>query len=98
MSLLNNIEAKLMKGCIAKGRWLPCDQLAAAALIEPEFMAETGDYHVTVELSGKHTRGLMVVDYPNLIGQPNNVRLVKRINQDLFEKLLIWGVGGPMYK
>ena len=34
--LLNQVEAKLLPGAKASKRWIPCDQIAAAALVQPE--------------------------------------------------------------
>jgi len=51
-------------------------------------------YHCTVELSGNHTRGLMVVDYPLFLNQRPNVTIISEIFPEILEKLMLWGVGG----
>ena len=40
-----------------------CDQLAVAAAIDPRYVVQKSLHFATVELSGRFTRGQMVVDY-----------------------------------
>jgi len=102
--LLNAIEAKitaakegLSEDEVLAG-WIPCDQLAAAALIDPGVITKAAKYHCTVELQGMHTRGLMIVDYPSVLKQRQNVTVVSEIVPEFLEKMMIWGAGGPEYR
>lgn len=69
----------------------PCDALLTAVFLCPEMIQVGSDYHATVELQGKNTRGQLVLDH--LKAKQNNVRIVERVTQEMFQKLLLWTVG-----
>lgn len=68
------------------------DAGTVAGLIAPEgFITEA--HHVSVELSGKHTRGMTVVDLREFVDPPDepkgqaNVDVVKSINMDILKRV-----------
>lgn len=71
----------------------PCDALLTAVFLCPELVEVEGEWHASVELHGRHTRGQLVLDH--LKATTSNVRIVERINQELFKKMLQWTVGHP---
>lgn len=64
------------------------DQLAAACVIDEAVVCETKKLHASVELHSSETRGQMVVDTNKAHGKTENVSLVTKINQALYEKLI----------
>lgn len=69
----------------------PCDALLAAVFLCPELVEVANEWHASVELAGRHTRGQLVLDH--LKANTDNVRIVERINEELFKKMLQWVVG-----
>ncbi|XP_053397601.1 uncharacterized protein LOC123552077 isoform X2 [Mercenaria mercenaria] len=69
-----------------------CDLNAIATVINPKIILETKDVFATVELHGKYTRGMMVVDWRGSLGKSPNVTLVDKIDtrlaRPLFEHML----------
>lgn len=69
----------------------PCDALLTAVFLCPEAVQLVGEWHANVELHGKHTRGQLVLDH--LKARTSNVRIVEKVNEELFKKILMWTVG-----
>ncbi|XP_060573667.1 nucleoside hydrolase-like isoform X3 [Ruditapes philippinarum] len=69
-----------------------CDLNAIATVINPKIIQETKDVFATVELHGKYTRGMMVVDWRGSLKKSPNVTLVEKIDTSLarpmFENML----------
>ena len=72
-----------------------CDQLAVAAAIDPRCVSQQSAHYASVELSGRFTRGQMVVDYSKRIGKSANVVLIDQMNMELFKKMMLWSVDHP---
>lgn len=88
--LMNALDEK-MYGDGKRKYFRPCDGLLAAVFMCPELVLVDGEWHATVELHGRHTRGQLVLDH--LKASKNNVRIVEKINEELFKKILLWTVG-----
>lgn len=73
----------------------PCDGLLAAVFLCPELVEIEGNWHATVELHGRHTRGQMVLDHlkDHLKATQDTVRIVEKINMEMFKKVLMWAAG-----
>ncbi|KAH3728635.1 hypothetical protein DPMN_054594 [Dreissena polymorpha] len=65
-----------------------CDLNAMLTVVDPSLVSSTSDVYATVELAGKYTRGMMVVDWDGLIGKKANITLVNAINTKLAQPLL----------
>lgn len=69
-----------------------CDLNAIATVIDPKIITVTKDVFATVELHGKYTRGMMVVDWRGSLGKSSNVTLVEKIDTSrarlMFEDML----------
>ena len=63
-----------------------------AAAIDSNCCAQISAHYATVELSGRFTRGQMIVDYARALKRPPNVFLIDRINMDLFKTMMLWSV------
>ncbi|KAK9523894.1 hypothetical protein VZT92_017778 [Zoarces viviparus] len=66
-----------------------CDTYALAAAIEDTLVTESEEVAVTVELEGKHTRGMMVLDYMGLLKKKHKVFVMKSIDLEKFKQLLM---------
>jgi purine nucleosidase len=69
-------------------RWHSADALAMAVALAPEGVVEAVDRPVVVELDGRHTRGMTVVDWRREEGWPENARILQRYDQARFEALV----------
>lgn len=72
-----------------------CDQLAVAAAIDSRSVAQKSLHYATVELSGRFTRGQMVVDYNGRLQKQPNVYLIDRMDVDVLKKMMLWSVDHP---
>lgn len=68
--------------------WCSADGLAMAWALNPDGALETHERPVVMELQGQHTRGATVTDWNRQTGAPDNVRILSRFDQALFEKLV----------
>jgi purine nucleosidase len=64
------------------------DPLAAAFLIRPD-LVELVDYHMTVELSGKHAKAKTSVDHFKAMGFEPNTKVAMKVNVDAFMDFFI---------
>lgn len=71
----------------------PCDALLTAVFLCPEAVEVAADWHASVELNGRHTRGQLVLDH--LKANKSNVQIVEKVDEELFKKILLWTVGHP---
>ena len=69
-------------------RWHSADALAMAVALAPQGVVETVERPVVVELDGRHTRGMTVVDWRREEGWPDNARILQRYDQARFEALV----------
>lgn len=65
--------------------WYAADALAMAWALEPEGAQDTPERPVAVELDGRHSRGMTVVDWQRQTGAADNARLLMRYDQARFE-------------
>ncbi|XP_034007277.1 inosine-uridine preferring nucleoside hydrolase-like [Trematomus bernacchii] len=66
-----------------------CDCYAMAAAIDDTLLTESDEVAVTVELEGTHTRGMMVLDYMDLLKKKHKVFIMKKVNEEKFKRLLM---------
>jgi len=64
------------------------DELAAACLINAAVICETRSICASVELHNSDTRGQMVIDLNKAQGKKENVCIVTKVDQTLFEKII----------
>ena len=64
------------------------DELAAACLINAAVICETRSVCASVELHNSDTRGQMVIDLNKAQGKTENVCIVTKVDQTLFEKII----------
>lgn len=71
-----------------------CDAVASAVLVDPEFITEKVNRHVTVELTGKHTRGMTTIDWDDFVSKGNHqVEVIQSFSNSrwiqLLEKMIV---------
>jgi inosine-uridine nucleoside N-ribohydrolase len=64
-----------------------CDLLAMAVAVQPDVVKKETHVHATVELSGHHTRGQMVIDWTGSLKKQPNLMLVQECNMDKYRLL-----------
>ena len=73
-------------------KWLVCDAILVSTYVFPQLaIGNSGLYHATVELTGTHTRGQMVLDH--LRQKDVNVNVVMEVNRDYYRSLIAWTAG-----
>ncbi|KAF7214777.1 nucleoside hydrolase [Nothobranchius furzeri] len=70
----------------------PCDVFALAAAVDDGFITESEEVAVTVELNGTHTRGMMVLDYMELLKKDHKVFIMKTMDLEKLKKMLMKAV------
>ena len=65
------------------------DPLAMSVALEPEIVTHAEQRHLTIELTGAHTRGQTVVDWRNRLGNRPNVNIVMALDIGRFHDLLV---------
>jgi len=82
---------KIIDGSLNQQRtkkYLAWDQLAAACVIDASVILETKKVRASVELHGPDTRSQMIIESNKAQDKMENVHIVTRINQALYENLI----------
>ncbi|XP_077584663.1 inosine-uridine preferring nucleoside hydrolase isoform X2 [Stigmatopora nigra] len=66
-----------------------CDSYAAAAAVDDDFVTESERYPVTVELTGTHTRGMMVVDTGGFLNKTHKAIIMKKVDLEKFKEMMM---------
>ncbi|KAM9333937.1 inosine-uridine preferring nucleoside hydrolase-like [Symphorus nematophorus] len=66
-----------------------CDTYAVAAAIDDAFITESEEVAVTVELAGTYTRGMMVLDYMELLKKKHKAVIMKKVNLEKFKQMFM---------
>ena len=82
------IEGFTMKKRYVYGKYILCDEIAAAAALDPSIVKRGATVFATIELVGTCTRGQMVVDWGNILGKQPNVTVVIEIHKEPYMNLL----------
>lgn len=69
--------------------YTPYDTYAAVALVNPASVQRSQKLYGSVETSGLNTRGLLIMDYLNLLGKRPNVQVVMRMVKGEVRKTII---------
>ena len=85
-NLLDPIEKKAYQNVLEW--WTPCDAFSVACFMLPQLITKMSNCHVTVELTGAHTRGQMIIDHTRK--EKPNAHVIETIDVELFKKLMLW--------
>ena len=91
MQLMNTVECAIFlpKGFI---KWIVCDAMLVAAYCFQHLMITSQRlYHATVELTGTHTRGQMVLDH--LRRNNENVLVIMDMHKENYQQIISWTGG-----
>lgn len=80
---------RYQKELVAGPGFNPCDTFAMAAAIDDTLVTDVEEVAVTVELEGAYTRGMMVLDYLELLKKEHKAFIMKKINLDKFKEMLM---------
>lgn len=86
MSKIKEYEAKV------NGPFITCDPFAICAALQPQIVLQEKLVHATVELKEGLTRGQMVVDWRGLLKKDCNVRLLEKLDLELFMSMMLYSV------
>ncbi|XP_019959464.2 inosine-uridine preferring nucleoside hydrolase-like [Paralichthys olivaceus] len=89
LSMKKAQSAEYQKEITAGKGFNSCDTYAMAAAIDDTIITESEKVAVTVELEGKFTRGMMVLDYMELLKKKHKVTIMKKVDLEKFKKLLM---------
>lgn len=90
IDLLNPVEYKAFRNFSG---YIPCDAMVACLFVHPEVIVKSSQWHVTVELNGKETRGQMVLDH--LQQNKTNASIIERVSEEDIKKIMLWVCGHP---
>ena len=68
--------------------FVPCDAYAAAVMIDESLVAEGQRLYVTVELSGKYSKGATVIDWYGRHSEKRNCEVVLKLDIEKYEKMM----------
>ncbi|XP_043928413.1 inosine-uridine preferring nucleoside hydrolase-like isoform X2 [Protopterus annectens] len=76
------------KELVSGSGFVPCDSYAVAAAIDETIVKEYMQCGVSVELNGKHTRGMLVIDTLDILEKKNKIFVMKSCDIEKFKALL----------
>lgn len=89
----HSIEAsqseRYTKEFVAGTGFISCDSYAMAAAIDDSFITESDHYPVSVELTGTHTRGMMIVDTAGFLKKVRKAFIMKKVDMEKFEQMMM---------
>ena len=74
------------------GPFITCDPFPICAAVQPQIVLKEKLVYATVELKGGFTRGQMVVDWYGLLKKDSNVRLLEKLDLELFMAMMLHSV------
>lgn len=89
----HSIEAskteRLQKELVAGEGFVSCDSYAMAAAIDDSFVVEHELQPVSVELTGTHTRGMMVVDTVGFLNKTHQASIIRKVDMEKFKQMMM---------
>ncbi|XP_051840628.1 inosine-uridine preferring nucleoside hydrolase-like isoform X1 [Antechinus flavipes] len=78
-----------LRALYRKPGFVSCDCFAMAAAVDEDLITESIFCAVSVELTGSHTRGMMVLDIDDRLQKVNRVSIAKELDMEKFKGLLM---------
>lgn len=60
-----------------------------AAAVDDSFIIESDHHPVTVELTGTHTRGMMIVDTVGFLKKTSKAFIMKKVDMEKFKQMMM---------
>jgi purine nucleosidase len=79
---------KFLAEVLGRATIFGADGLAMAVALEPDIVQKAETHYVSVELSGRHTRGQTTVDWMDQSGRKPNTRIIRKVNLQRFYELM----------
>ncbi|KAM8856715.1 inosine-uridine preferring nucleoside hydrolase isoform 2-T2 [Spinachia spinachia] len=79
---------RLQKEFVGGTGFVSCDSYAMAAAVDDSFITESDHYPVSVELTGTHTRGMMVVDTVGFLKKAHKAYIMKTVDMEKFKQMM----------
>ncbi|KAM9766482.1 inosine-uridine preferring nucleoside hydrolase-like [Menidia menidia] len=89
LSMTKARSAEYQKEITAGKGFNPCDVFAMAAALDDSLITDSDEVAVTVELAGTHARGMMVLDYMELLKKSHKVVIMKNVDSEKLKQMLI---------
>ncbi|XP_044043327.1 inosine-uridine preferring nucleoside hydrolase-like [Siniperca chuatsi] len=89
LSMTKAQSAEYQKEIIAGKGFNSCDTYALAAAIDDKFITESEEVAVTVELEGTYTRGMMALDYMELLKKKHKAVIMKKVDLEKFKQMFM---------
>lgn len=80
---------RFQKELVAGTGFISCDSYAMAAAVDDAFITESDSYPVSVELTGTHTRGMMIVDTIGFLKKTHKAFIMKKVDMEKFKQMMI---------
>lgn len=80
---------RIEKELVAGQGFISCDSYAMAAAIDDTFIIESDLKAVTVELTGTHSRGMMIVDHLEILQKTHKAYIMKKVDMEKFKQLMM---------
>ncbi|KAK0142050.1 Inosine-uridine preferring nucleoside hydrolase [Merluccius polli] len=88
-SMGKSVGERMQKEFVAGTGLVSCDSYAMAAAIDDGIVLESDCYPVSVELTGTHTRGMMVIDTTDKLNKTHKVQVIKKMDLDKFMEMMM---------
>ncbi|XP_057708391.1 inosine-uridine preferring nucleoside hydrolase isoform X1 [Corythoichthys intestinalis] len=88
-SMEASISERSKKEFVGGSGFVSCDSYAVAAAVDDAFVTESDRCPVTVELTGTHTRGMMVVDTLGLLNKSHKAVIMKKVDMEKFKEMMM---------
>lgn len=80
---------RIQKEFVTGTGFISCDSYAMAAAVDDSFVTESDQYPVSVELTGTHTRGMMVVSTGCFMKKNHKAFIMKKVDMEKFKRMMM---------
>lgn len=87
-SIEASLSKRVQKELVGGSGFVSCDSYAMAAAVDETFIIESDCYPVSVELTGMHTRGMMVVDTRGILNKTHKALIMKKVDLEKFKEMM----------
>ncbi|TNN66334.1 Inosine-uridine preferring nucleoside hydrolase [Liparis tanakae] len=89
LSMAASQSERLQKEFVDGSGFVSCDSYAMAAAVDESLAVESERHAVSVELTGTHTRGMMVVDTAGFLKKTHTASIMKKVDMEKFKRMMM---------